>query len=153
MCFLPLVCFDWTTCLGLINRNEPSSIKPTLELFQRHYWGKLLRDGMGRIWAFSSAQIPSWTELKWNELNKDATPKLYQRLFHSLSTLTHSNVCVSALTPQLEVKLITEMWPALAKGAWSRLVSLLRYWNSKNYTKCSSIKKCAKKTESSLHFV
>jgi len=30
--------------------------------------GKLLRDGMERIWAFSSAYIPSWTELNWTEM-------------------------------------------------------------------------------------
>ena len=27
--------------------------------------GKLLRDGVERIWAFPGAQIPSWTELNW----------------------------------------------------------------------------------------
>ena len=26
---------------------------------------KLLRDGVERLWAFPSAQIPSWTELNW----------------------------------------------------------------------------------------
>ena len=28
--------------------------------------GKLLRDGVERIWAFPSAWIPSWIELNWN---------------------------------------------------------------------------------------
>ena len=30
----------------------PSSIRQTLELFQRRHWGKLLRDGMERIFFF-----------------------------------------------------------------------------------------------------
>ena len=38
------------------------SIRPTLELFQGQQWGHaLMRDWIERIlWAFSSAQVPSW---------------------------------------------------------------------------------------------
>ena len=43
----------------------PSSMRRTWEPFQRQRWGKLLRDGVERIWAFPSAKRPSWTELNW----------------------------------------------------------------------------------------
>ena len=49
------------------DEREPSSVKGTLELFQRRCWGNFWETE----WAFPSTQIPSWTELKltWTEQN------------------------------------------------------------------------------------
>ena len=46
---------------GLRGRDErgPSSIRRTLELFQRQTLGKPLTDVVERIWSFPSAYIPS----------------------------------------------------------------------------------------------
>ena len=35
----------------------------TVELLHWQHWGKLLKDGVQHLWAFLSAQMPSWTEL------------------------------------------------------------------------------------------
>ena len=50
----------------------PSSVRPTLKLFQRQCWGELLRDGVEHIQAFLSMQVPSWTELNWRDGDKHA---------------------------------------------------------------------------------
>ena len=42
------------------NKRGPSSIRWTLEPFQRHCWGNW--DRVVYIWAFLSAWTPSWTE-------------------------------------------------------------------------------------------
>ena len=42
---------------SLKDERRPSSVRRTLDLFQRQP-RKLLRDGMERVWAFPSAQIP-----------------------------------------------------------------------------------------------
>ena len=42
------------------NERGPSSIRWTLEPFQRHCWGNW--DRVAYIWAFLSAWTPSWTE-------------------------------------------------------------------------------------------
>ena len=39
------------------DERRPSSVRQTLELFQRQRLGKLLRDGVERIWAFPSIYI------------------------------------------------------------------------------------------------
>ena len=46
----------------------PSSIRRTLEPSRRQRWGKLLRDGVERIWDFLSAWIPPGSGLIWTEL-------------------------------------------------------------------------------------
>ena len=42
-----------------------SSIRQTLELFQRQHWGNFWKMGWREKWAFSSTWIPSWNELIW----------------------------------------------------------------------------------------
>ena len=41
------------------DKRGPLSVRRTLEPFKRQTLRKILRDGMERIWAFPSAQIPS----------------------------------------------------------------------------------------------
>ena len=42
-----------------------SSIRQTLEPFQRQHWGNFWEMRWREKWAFSSTWIPSWTELIW----------------------------------------------------------------------------------------
>ena len=52
------------------NEKKPSSIRSTLELFQRATPGKQLRSGLERIWAFPSGRYQ--LELSWTELTHAA---------------------------------------------------------------------------------
>ena len=54
-------------------KNDLCSTRQTLALL-RATVGRLLRDGMERVWAFQSARIPSWAEIElenWNLSTKD----------------------------------------------------------------------------------
>ena len=72
--------------------------------------GKLLRDGMERIWAFPCTQIPPWTELNWTQPSKSTNSGKWYDV-RSMS--------------QWDVRIFIYFWTKRNLGHWNKLSECL----------------------------